>query len=165
MIWVCLLCFTWNSINGILQRLSQTISLLYRLSNQEWMSSWCCRSYNWKYSVVDQLIGKYTDGDKVVFQFSSVALLCPTLCKPMDLSSPGLPVHHQLPQFIQTDVYWVGDAIQPSHPLLAPSPPTFNLSQHQGLFQQISSSCQVARVLEFQLQHQFFQWIFRTDFL
>ena len=79
LVWVCLLCFTWNSVNEILQRLSQAISLLYRLSNQEWMSSWCCHSYNWKYSVVDQLIGKCIDGDKVVFQFSSVTLLCPTL--------------------------------------------------------------------------------------
>ena len=79
LVWVCLLCFTWNSVNEILQRLSQAISLLYRLSNQEWMSSWCCHSYNWKYSVVDQLIGKCIDGGKVVFQFSSVTLLCPTL--------------------------------------------------------------------------------------
>ena len=68
-------------------------------------------------------------------QFSSVAQLCPTLCDPMDCSTPGLPVYHQLPEFIQTNVHGVGDAIQLSHPLLSPSPPTFNLSQHQGLFQ------------------------------
>ena len=97
--------------------------------------------------------------------FSSVAQSCPTLCDPMDCSTPGLPVHHQLPEFTQTHVHWVGDAIQPSHPLLSPSPPAFNLSQHQGLFQWVSSSNQVAKVLEFQLQHQSFQWIFRTDFL
>ena len=87
------------------------------------------------------------------------------LCDPMDCSMPGLPVHHQLPEFTRTHVHWVSDAIQPSHPLLSPSPPTFNLSQHQGLFRWVSSSPQVAKVLEFQLQHQSFQWIFRTDFL
>ena len=68
-------------------------------------------------------------------------------------------------RLLKTHVLWVGDAIQPSHPLLSPSPPAFNLSQHQGLFQWVSSSHQVAKVLEFQLQHQSFQWIFRTDFL
>ena len=67
-------------------------------------------------------------------QFSSVAQLCPTLCDPMDCSLPGLPVHHQLPESTQTLVHRVGDAIQPSHPLLSPSPSTFSLSQHQGLF-------------------------------
>ena len=98
-------------------------------------------------------------------QFSSVTQLCPTLCDPMDCSTPGLPVHHQLPEFTQTNVHWVGDAIQPSHPLLSPSSPDFNLSQHQGLFQGVGSSYQVAKVLELQLQHQSLQWIFRTDFL
>ena len=68
-------------------------------------------------------------------QFSSVAQLCPTLCDLMDYSMPGLPVHHQLPELAQTHVYQVGDAIQPSHPLSFLSPPAFNLSQHQGLFQ------------------------------
>ena len=98
-------------------------------------------------------------------QFSSVAQSCPTLCDPMDCSTPGFPVHHQLPEFTQTHVDWVGDAIQPSHPLSSPSPPTFNLSQHQGLFKWVSSSHQVAKVLEFQLQHQSFQWTPRTDLL
>ena len=79
------------------------------------------------------------------FQFSSVAQSCPTLCNPMDCSKPGLPVHHQLLEFTQTHVHWVGDAIQPSHPLLSPSPPAFHLSQHQGLFQWVSSSHQVAK--------------------
>ena len=87
-----------------------------------------------------------------------------TLCNPMDCSTPGLPVLHQLPEFRQTHVHWVSDAIQASHPLLSPSPPAFNLSQHQVLFQWVSSSHQVAKVMEFQLQHQSFQWIFRTDF-
>ena len=71
----------------------------------------------------------------ISYQFSSVTQSCPTLCDPMDCSTPGLPVHHQLPEFTQTHVHWVSDAIQPSHTLSSPSPPTFNLSQHQGLFQ------------------------------
>ena len=100
----------------------------------------------------------------LLFQFSSVTQLCPTLCNPIDCSKPGLPVHHQFPEFTQTHAHWVGDAIQPSHPLSSSSP-AFNLSQHQGLFQWVSSSHQVAKVLELQLQHQSFQWIFRTDFL
>ena len=87
-----------------------------------------------------------------MFQFSSVALLCPTACNPMD------SVYHQFLNFTQTHVHWVGDAIQPSHPLSSPSPPTFSLSQHQGLFQWFSSSHQVTKILQFQLQHQTFQW-------
>ena len=83
----------------------------------------------------------------------------------MDCSTPGLPVHHQLLEFTQPHVHWVSGAIQLSHPLSSPSPPSFNLSQHQGLFQWVSSSHQVAKVLEIQLQHQSFQWIFRSDFL
>ena len=99
------------------------------------------------------------------YQFSSVTQSCLTLCKPMNCSMPGFPVHHQLPEFTQTHVRWVGNAIQLSHPLSSPSPPAFNLSQYQGLFQGVSSSHQMAKVVEFQLQHQSFQWIFRTDFL
>ena len=83
-------------------------------------------------------------------QFSTQS--CPTLCVPMNCSTPGLPVHHQLLESTQTHVHWVGDAIQPSHPLSSPSPPALNLSQHQGLFQWVSSSLQVAKGLEFQLQ-------------
>ena len=98
-------------------------------------------------------------------QFSSVTQSCLTLCDPVDCSRPGLPVHHQLPEFTQTHVHWVSDAIQPSHPLLPPSPPTFNLSKHQSLFKWVSSSHQVAKVLEFQRQHQSFQWTPRTDLL
>ena len=94
-------------------------------------------------------------------QFSSVAQSCLTLCDPMDSCTPGFPVHHQLLELTQINVHWVADAIQPSHPLLSPSP-TFNLSQHQGVFQWVSSLHQVAKVLEFQLQHQSFQWTFRT---
>ena len=119
-----------------------------------------------------------------VLQFSSVAQSYLTLYNPMDCSMSGFPVHHQLPELAQTHVHHTGDAIQQSHLLSSPSPPAFNISQHQSLFQWVSSSDSlvysieytnlvylvysiesVVKVLEFQLQHQFFQWIFRTDFL
>ena len=100
----------------------------------------------------------------LIWKFYRVLILvvvqsCPTLCNPMDCSMPGFPVLHQLPELTQTHAHWVSDAIQPSHPLLSPSPPAFSLSQW------VSSLHQVAKVLEFQLQHQSFQWIFRTHFL
>ena len=98
-------------------------------------------------------------------QFSSVPQSCPTLCDLIDRSMPGFPVHHQLLELTQTHVHPVGDAIEPSHSLLSPSPPAFNLSQHQGLFKRVSSWHEVAKVLKFQLQCQSFQWIFRNDFL
>ena len=84
-------------------------------------------------------------------QIRSVVQSCPTLCHPMNRSTPGLPVHHQLPEFIQPHVHRVSDAIQPSHPLSSPSPPAPNPSQHQSLFQSVNSSHEVAKVLEFQL--------------
>ena len=84
-------------------------------------------------------------------QFRSVAQSCPTLCDPMNRSTPGLPVHHQLLELTQTHVHPVGNAIQPSHPLSSPSPPAPNPSQHQSLFQWVNSSHEVAKVLEFQL--------------
>ena len=93
----------------------------------------------------------------------SVDQLCPTLCDPMDCSILGFPIHHQLPQLAQIHAHWVSDAMQPSHPLSSPSFPAFNISQHRGLFKWINSLHQVAKVLEFQLQHQFFQCTFRTD--
>ena len=98
-------------------------------------------------------------------QFNSITQSCPTLCNLMDCSTPGFPVHHQLLELTQTHVHRVGDATQQSHSLSSTSPPTFNLSQHQGLFQWVSSLHQVAKVFELQLQHQCFQWIFGTDFL
>ena len=98
-------------------------------------------------------------------QFSSVTQSCPTLCDPMNHNTPGLPVHHKLPEFTQTHAHWVGDAIQPSHPLLSPSPPAPNPSQHQGFLQWVNPSHEVVKVLEFQLQHQSFQWTPRTDLL
>ena len=106
----------------------------------------------------------------IPYQFSSVAKSCPTLYNPMDRSTPGLPVYHQLLEFTQTHLHWISDAIQPSHPLSLPFPPTFNLSQHQGLFQWVSFLHQIAKVLEFQLQYQSFQRTpglisFRMDWL
>ena len=98
-------------------------------------------------------------------QFSSVAQSCPTLCDPMNHSMPGLPVHHQLPEFTQTHVHRVVDAIQPSHPLSSPSLPAPNPSQHQSLFQWVKSSHEVAKLLEFQLQHHSFQRNPRADLL
>ena len=82
----------------------------------------------------------------ILLQFSSVVTqLCPSFCDPMNRSTPGLPVHYQLPEFTQTHVHWVGDAIQLSHPLSPPSPPALNLSRHQGLFRWVGSSHQVAK--------------------
>ena len=96
---------------------------------------------------------------------SGCCLVIVSLCHPMDCSTSGFPILHHLPGLAQTHVHWVYDAIQPSHPLSSPSPPAFNLSQHQGFFQWVNSLHQVVKVLEFQLQHQSFQWIFRVDFL
>ena len=96
---------------------------------------------------------------------SSVAQSCLTLCDPMNRSTPGLPVHHQPLEFTQTHVHRVSDAIQPSHPLSSPSPPAPNPSQHQGLFQRVNSSHEVAKVLEFQLQHHSLQINPRADLL
>ena len=105
-------------------------------------------------------------GEQLIYNvvFSSVQSLSRVLCNPMDNSTPGFPVHHWLLELAQTHVNWVGDAIQPSHLLSSPSPPAFNLSHHQGLFQWTGSLHQVTKVLELQFQHQSFQWIFRTDF-
>ena len=98
-------------------------------------------------------------------KFSSATQFCLTLCDPMDCNTPGFPVHHQFPELAQTHVHRVGNTIQPSCLLSFPSPSACNLSQHQGLFQWVSSLHQVAKVLECQLQHQSFQWIFKTNFL
>ena len=133
------------------------ISLISYIGSQI-LYHWATRTANYIYLYIILFI---FDSD----QFSSVAQSCLTLCDTMNHSTPGLPVHHQLPELTQTHVHWVGDAIQPSHPLSSPSPPPFNLSQHQGLFKWVSSSHQVAKVLEFQLQHQSFQWTLWTDFL
>ena len=96
-------------------------------------------------------------------QFSSVPQSCSTLCNPMNRSTPGLPVHHQLPEFTQTHMHRVSDAIQPSYPLASPFPPAPNPSQHQSLFQWVNSLHEVAKVLEFQLEHHSFQRTPRAD--
>ena len=132
--------------------------------------AWRARCPSWSLKAgLSLLRWKYYKLGISSIQFSSVAQSCPTLCNPMNHSTLGLPVHHQLQEFTQTHVYRVGDTTQPSHPLSSPSPPAPNPSQHQGLFPWVNSSHQVAKVLEFQLQHpmniQDFQWIFRTDFL
>ena len=122
------------------------IHLFIGLSNQ-WDNHVMCekRQFIYSFSTLYILFPLTRD------QFSSVAQSCPTLCNPMNRSTPGLPVHHQLPEFTQTHVHWVGDAIQPSHPLSSPSPPAPSPSQHQSLFQWVNSSREVAKVLEFQL--------------
>ena len=107
-----------------------------------------CRRWSWESTWLGALwmcfVHPATDME-LTHQCSSVAQLCPTLCDPMDCSTQGLTVHHQLLEFIQTHVHWVSDAIQPFHPLSAPSPPAFNLSQHQSLFQRVGSLHQVAK--------------------
>ena len=106
-------------------------------------------------------LSDFTHSNQV--QFSSVSQSCPTLCDPMNRSTPGLHIHHQLPESTQTHAHRVGNIIQPSHLLSSPSPPAPNPSQHQDLFQWVNSSHEVAKVLEFRLQHQSFQWTPRTD--
>ena len=138
-------------------------------------SPWGCKTvrYNlrtkWKQILNESVNKKSTKlkpGSKLSsVQFSSVAQSCPTLCDPMNRSTPGLPVHHQLPEFTQTHVHRVSDAIQPSHPRLSPSPPAPNPSQHQSFFQWVNSSHEVAKVLEVQLQHHSFQRSPRADLL
>ena len=132
------------------------------------LASWVCGAdileslssenlVRWEFRV--QQVGTHTW--TVSQSVSSVTQSCLTLCKPMDCSTPGFLVYHQLLELAQTHVHQVGDAIQPLHPLSSPSPPAFNHSQNQGLFPWASSSHQVAKILKFQLQHQPFQWIFR----
>ena len=113
---------------------------------------------------------EYTHTEKVehLYSFSSIQFSRSVMSDsaiPWIAALPGLPVHHQLPEFTQTHVHRVDDAIQPSHPLSSPSPPSPNPSQHQGLLQWVNSSHEVAKVLEFQLQHQSFQWTPRADLL
>ena len=129
---------------------------------------YCCSNSIWIH--FDQSLPKFSQRAPLIIfgysvQFGSVTQSCLNLCDPMDCSTPGFPVHHQFLELAQTHVHRVGEAVQPSHSLSSPSPPALNLSQHQGLSKWVSSSHQVAKGLEFQLQHQSFQWIFRTDFL
>ena len=137
--------FLWDIVNYI----GKTLTLLWR-SSVDTLAKWSPAINH-----IEMNVPLWMRGTQYHFwKFSSVAQSCPTLCNPMDCSTPGLPVHHQLPELTQIHVHWVGDAIQTSRPLSSPSPPAFNLSQHQGLFQWVSSSHQVAKVLELQLQHQ-----------
>ena len=165
----------WNSSTGIL---SPPLALFVvtlpkahltsysRTSSSRFLitQSWLCGSlgsflYSSVYSFPLFLIASAS------VQFSSVAQSCLTLCDPMNRGMPGLPVHHQLPEFPPTQVHRVSDAIQPFHLLLSPSPPAPNPSQHQSLFQWVNSSHEVAKVLEFQLRHHFFQKNARADLL
>ena len=125
-----------------------------------WMNEWIHDSLRggehhkenemrYNYWITKSLPGVIASSSFYSVQFSSVAQSCPTLRNPMNRSTPGLPVHHQLLEFTQTHVHQVGDIIQPSHSLSLPSPPASNPSQHQGLFQWVNSSCEVAKVLEF----------------
>ena len=143
---------------------------IYLILRGEWLSNLHVLSYVCFSSlcILSSLFAIYCCSWKGydLFPFSSVQSLSHVwLCDPVNRSMAGLPVHHQLPESTQTHVHWVGDAIQPSHPLSSPSPSALDLSQHQGLFKWVSSSHQVAKVLELQLQNQSFQWIPRTDLL
>ena len=158
-------------VHGILlARILEGVAI-FSTRGSSWPRDWICVScigrqlYHWATWEVWCCIMYVKICFMTSVQFSSVPQSCTTLCDPMDCSMLGFPVHHQLPEPTQTHVHWVGDPIEPSHPLLSPSPPAFNLSQHQGHFQWVSSLHQVAKGLEFQPQHQSFQWIFRTDFL
>ena len=104
-----------------------------------------------RYTFQTKPVANWWNSSQLNDQIRSVSQSCPTLCDPMNRSRPGLPVHHQLPEFTQTHIHRVSDAIQPSHPLLSPFPPAPNPSQHQSLFQRINSSHEAAKVLEFQL--------------
>ena len=135
----------------------------YPMFLSAWFFGLMSQVFRSRWGIQVLLIGSYSKNSNSLS--SSVAQSCPTLCNRIDCITSGLPVHHQLLESTQTHVHWVADAIQPSHPLLSPSPSALNLSQNQGVFKWVSSSHQVAEVLALQLQHQSFQWIFRTDFL
>ena len=159
-----------SSIHGILQaRVLGYIAFTrgsFQLRDQTWYLLHGRQILTvWANTKLDSIISGLYFYYYVSQSVSSVAQLCLTLCDPMSGSTPGLSVQHQLPEPTQTHVHWVGEGIRPSHPLLSPFPPALNLSQHQGLFKWVSSSHQVAKVLEFQLQHQIFQWKPRTDLL
>ena len=156
---IYLIILLWKSIS------SNCINFIYFSHFHEYIIDihHCIKCVAWWFDL--HVLWKYYCSMFSSVQFSSVAQSCPTLWCPMNHSTPGLPVHHQLSEFTQTHVHWVGDAIQPSYPLSSPSPPALHLSQHQGLFQWVNSSHEVAKVLEFQLQHQYFQWTPRTDLL
>ena len=150
----------WTRANDVVNIILLTVHLYLtkknlkksRIYNLQYSSPSITKyNYPWKVNLASQLFLFFTFLLYTGIQFSSVAHLCLTLCDPVDCRTPGLSVHHQLPELAQTHVHWIGDAIPPSHPGLSTSPPTFNLPQHEGLFQWVSFSHQVAKVLEFQL--------------
>ena len=144
-----------SSTHGIFQsRVLEWVAIAFSICFASWNKWVTCFHYT-----------KWPKGMRLaqVSQFSH-SVVYNTLW-PHELQHVRLPCPSPNPELAQTHVHWIGDATQPSHPLSSPSPPAFNLSQRQGLFQWVSSLHQVARVLELQLQHQSFQWIFRTDFL
>ena len=136
---VSLLIFCFDALSIGMSGLLKSPTVIVLLSVSPFMSVSVCLRY-WGAPVLGASV-----------QFSTVAQSCPTLCDPMNRSTPGLPVHHQLPEPTQTHVHRVSDAIQPSHPLSSPSPAAPNPSQHQSLFQWVNSSHEAAKVLEFQL--------------
>ena len=146
--------------NEVSQREKKNYYILTHIWNLEKWHWWTyLQGRNGDTDIENGLVGPVGEGESEMngessintysVQFSSVAQSCLTLCNPMNNSTPGIPVHHQLPESTQTHVLWVDDAIQPSHPLSSPSSPALNLSQRQGLFKWVSSSHQVAKVLEF----------------
>ena len=168
----------WKVIKALYETTHYGCEALWKLLQRLWVKEWKCwwprlpNHVTHVYKIILEqchpllhYLDPFNTEEITWFQFSSVAQLCPTLCDPMNCSIPGLPVYHQLQEFTQTHVHWVGDAIQPSHPLSSPSPPVLKLSQHQGLFKWVNSSHQVDKGLEFQLQHQSFQWTPRTGLL
>ena len=159
--------FSWYVI---IKDLSSSAALVLVSNKTKYNTSSCTSSwkiYHTEPNIIAFLSAMVDSPTRIVYhssvQFSSVTQSCPTLCDSMNCSTSGFPVHHQLLEFTQTHVHWIGDAIQPSHTLSSPSPPALNLSQHQGLFKWVSSPHQVAKVLEFQLQHQSFQRTRRTE--
>ena len=123
------------------------------------------KAFIWLYEVTHTLEGYLFTQNLLVYTLLLSHSVIANSLQPHGLQHAIFPVLHHLPELAQIHVHWVGEVIQPSHPLSSPSPPAFNLAQHQCLFQLVSSLHQVAKGWEFQLQHQSFQWIFRVDFL
>ena len=166
-----LLCvITQVSLEALCLSSSWDTGLLLPLdSNLDWYPqhqlSWSSGLQTWIRTLSLVLLGSGLLSLHIYCSCCLVSQSCPTLCNPVDCSTPGFPALHHLPQFAQTHVHWTGNAIQPSHPLSSPSPPALNLSQHHGPIQWVNSLHQVAKVLELQLQCQSFQWILRVNFL
>ena len=157
---VCIYVCTYD-YNKIWQVLSSAADFFLTRTKFKWQCLYVASPQWW-----DKITASCYTPDWILYssvQFSRSVM--PDSLRPHGLQHTGLPVHHQLPEFTQTHVHGVSDPIQPSHPLSFPSPPALNLSQHHGLFKWVSSSHQVAKILEFQLQSQSFQWTPRTDFL